>query len=455
VKNLARCLGFALLALGSLEVGHACAADLARALPVKAAPPPALVPDWGGWGGSYIGVVGGGSWGTARQTDVLGFDTGNYDISGGLIGLTWGRNYQFGQWVLGLEDDISKTWIKGSIAANGACGAVKCSADMRWLSTTRGRAGIDLGQFMPYVTAGLAWAGVHGHEGNVLVPGRVGGGTQFQFGVAAGAGVEARVAPNLTAKVEYLYIDFGRGRVFDDLIGGALVTQELDLNTHIVRAGLSYQYDPTGSKSSLFAKGPAALWSWKGSYVGAVAAAGFGRSSQTTPALGSGTFDMDGGVYGLTLGFNHQIGPWVWGIESDRNFTNVSGSTTGPSAVGFETWLHGLETVRGRVGYAYGPWLPYVTGGVAFGEVRATVNTPGGSLEGSQTHGGWTAGAGLEYAFLPSWSLKGEYLYTQLNTGAHMAVDDVETKFHMVRAGVNYHYDLGALLGRFGISGFD
>ena len=73
-----------------------------------------------------------------------------------------------------------------------------------------------------------------------------------------------------------------------------------------------------------------------------------------------------------------------------------------------ETWL---ATVRGRAGYAWDRILFYGTGGAAFGNVQ----TVAGALPyDSVTQTGWTAGAGVEWAFLPNWTAKVEYLYVDL-----------------------------------------
>jgi len=84
--------------------------------------------------------------------------------------------------------------------------------------------------------------------------------------------------------------------------------------------------------------------------------------------------------------------------------------------------------------------------------VKATLSTPGASVSGNSTHAGWTVGTGLEYAFAPNWSAKVEYLYVDLGTDTKLATDDVDLKTHVVRAGVNYRYDLSALLGLLPIS---
>ena len=71
-----------------------------------------------------------------------------------------------------------------------------------------------------------------------------------------------------------------------------------------------------------------------------------------------------------------------------------------------------LATVRGRAGYAFDRILIYGTGGGAFGNVQAGVRRAGPFSSSTQT--GWTAGAGVEFAFTPNLTAKVEYLYVDL-----------------------------------------
>ena len=75
------------------------------------------------------------------------------------------------------------------------------------------------------------------------------------------------------------------------------------------------------------------------------------------------------------------------------------------------TQANWLATVRGRAGFAWDRVLFYGTGGAAFGNVQAgRIGVPYASV----TQTGWTAGAGVEWAFLPNWTAKVEYLYVNL-----------------------------------------
>lgn len=112
-------------------------------------------------------------------------------------------------------------------------------------------------------------------------------------------------------------------------------------------------------------------YNWSGFYVGINGGGGLGRSSWDS----TGGFDVSGGLVGGTVGYNYQSGPAVFGIEGDIAWSNIRGSTTTACAAGCETQNTWLGTARARLGYAWDRWLPYVTGGAAFGEVKA--NTPG------------------------------------------------------------------------------
>jgi outer membrane immunogenic protein len=98
------------------------------------------------------------------------------------------------------------------------------------------------------------------------------------------------------------------------------------------------------------------------------------------------------------------------------------------------TWL---GTVRGRLGYAIDRFMPYVTGGLAVGDIKNNISGIGSA---SDTKAGWTVGGGLEYAFNGPWSAKVEYLYVDLGRGGAIAGSDAKFQTNIVRAGLNYRF---------------
>ena len=113
------------------------------------------------------------------------------------------------------------------------------------------------------------------------------------------------------------------------------------------------------------------LHNWTGLYVGINGGGAWGRSDWTS----TNEFDVSGGMVGGTIGYNWQSGNWVYGLEGDIDWTDISGRTHFACSFGCKTSNSWLATVRGRVGYAYDRFLPYITGGLAVGDIRA--RTPG------------------------------------------------------------------------------
>ena len=114
----------------------------------------------------------------------------------------------------------------------------------------------------------------------------------------------------------------------------------------------------------------------------------------TTPDPTSNVFGLSGGLAGGLFGVEAQSGPWRLGVETDIAGGSISGKTTAGCGVPCRTSNHWLATVRGRAGYDLGLMTPYVTGGLAVGDVNARIGAlPGGSTVAA----GWTAGAGLQW----------------------------------------------------------
>ena len=185
----------------------------------------------------------------------------------------------------------------------------------------------------------------------------------------------------------------------------------------------------------------APAYNWSGFYLGVNGGGGWGHSNWDTS---SDRIGLSGGLVGGTAGYNWQLGNAVLGIEGDIDWANLKGtnsSTLCPAGCSTsDTWL---STVRGRAGYAFGGVLPYLTGGLALGDIRAA--TPG-FAGASNTSAGWTAGGGIEFGLTGNWSAKAEYLYVDLgkfNCGTAcngLPTDNVSMHDNVVRAGVNYRF---------------
>ena len=186
---------------------------------------------------------------------------------------------------------------------------------------------------------------------------------------------------------------------------------------------------------------------WSGFYAGALVGFGVGTSTQVDDSgLGNGTYHPEGGLAGLTLGYNTSIGPALVGIEGDASLASFKGSSpwcgSTPGVCG--TKADQVETLRLRIGMPFAHTLLYVTGGLAVAHVKAW--NEAAAVSGTANRMGWTIGAGIEHQVTRSWSLKGEYLYGDFGKKAYYAVaadtpEKTSLKMHMFRAGVNYRFD--------------
>jgi outer membrane immunogenic protein len=187
----------------------------------------------------------------------------------------------------------------------------------------------------------------------------------------------------------------------------------------------------------------APVFSWTGFYAGVHAGASFGQGKAS-----AAKFDSTGFLGGVHAGYNEQFdGGFVVGLEGDIDYSSftkskdvsvtVGGVTTNNRAKFKNEWQ---GSVRARAGYAFDNILPYVTGGVAFGDEKLDVNGFGSN---SDTRVGWTAGAGVEYAIDPNWIVRGEVRYVDLGQ-KDVTLDGarIKTRFESVNTtlGVSYKF---------------
>ena len=132
------------------------------------------------------------------------------------------------------------------------------------------------------------------------------------------------------------------------------------------------------------------FFSWSGFYLGVNGGYGLGRSNwtDTVTAVSSGGFDLSDAVIGGTAGYNRQMGSAVFGIETDFDWSNIKGSTAaGCPAANCETANDWLGTLRARLGFALDRFMPYLTGGMAYGQVKGAVAGTGSVSSSSSNMG--------------------------------------------------------------------
>ena len=218
-------------------------------------------------------------------------------------------------------------------------------------------------------------------------------------------------------------------------------------------AALAFAGTATAADIPLKAPPPPPAPTWTGTYIGINGGYGWGTSNHTIPATGitSGDFNMTGGLAGVTYGGNWQMGHAVLGFETDFDWFDVKGNVNNAAcAPGCFTTNKWLSTERMRAGYDINGWLLYGTLGAAFARVNAGIATcPIVPILvcSERTRAGWTAGVGVETMFWRNWSAKLEYLHYDLGTAINYGgIVNVLDRGDLVRAGINYHFDMFAFL---------
>ena len=204
----------------------------------------------------------------------------------------------------------------------------------------------------------------------------------------------------------------------------------------LVAAGAASAADLPSRKGPVVAPVYVPVFTWTGFYVGANAGYGWGNTS--TNNLGQ-VGDLDGFVGGGQVGYNYQIGQFVLGAEADFQGADLS---SGSNIFGTSVKTEYFGTVRARLGWAIDRWMPYITGGWAYGNVKTAI--PGIGFSSDRTHtGGYAIGAGVEYAFTNNLVAGVEYLYVDLgekNIINNIGTAKVGADFSVVRARLSYKF---------------
>ncbi len=198
------------------------------------------------WSGFYAGVQAGYGWGNNTYTFTPVPESTDVDVGGWVGGATLGVNWQRGTVVFGIEGDASFSDLGGyentrtNPAPTTPCllfGPTQgCSGDVNWFATLRARAGVAMGSMMPFVTGGLAVAGVEGFADTGACGGPVCRYDETKVGWVVGGGLEAMLRDGWTVKVEYLYVDLGEPKFT------APTVQADNIDFSVIRAGLNFRF---------------------------------------------------------------------------------------------------------------------------------------------------------------------------------------------------------------------
>ena len=348
-------------------------------------------------------------------------------------------------WVLSVNDIES---VLGRLSVR--VGTSVTSGDMIWQPFASAsvfhefRGGVTSSLTSNFSALGAAFAPLPTLSSTVTTSGL---GTYGQFGL----GVAAQLVNS--AWIGYLRGDYRTG---DNIEGWS------------INGGVRYQFVPDPSAAStLVAKAPIykapqapPIYTWAGFYVGAYVGADWGSTNLTFLDDGDATAPRFAGFLGGgEVGYNYQVGRWVFGLEGDLAWTNAHGAR--PCPIGFfancEVNMNWLSTATGRVGYAY--WdrlLIYVKGGSAIAQDRAeaacTANSQSTILpvvgcpsnSDSKTKVGWTTGLGSEFGLTQNVSVKSEIMYFDLGRDRY-TIAGIPTDIHQTGfiSTLGLHFRLG------------
>jgi outer membrane receptor protein involved in Fe transport/opacity protein-like surface antigen len=195
---------------------------------------PAAVAGRYDWSGFYLGLNAGGAFGVNAVTASGGGGSASVKEPGFIGGAQFGANYQTGPVVWGFEADYDASTQNKSLPAGILTGS---TSQTPWFATLRGRVGMAFDRTLVYGTAG----GAAGELRSIVnIPAGTTNTTVTYGTWTAGAGVEYGITDNLSARVEYLYLD--KGHIATGVIGPPPTQITSRLQDNFVRAGLNYRF---------------------------------------------------------------------------------------------------------------------------------------------------------------------------------------------------------------------
>jgi len=208
----------------------------------------------------------------------------------------------------------------------------------------------------------------------------------------------------------------------------------------------------------------AAVYDWSGFYIGANAGGGWSHKcwDVVSPAgvfIGTeGCHDASGAVAGGQIGYRWQSAAWVFGVEAQGNWADLTGSRVSqqfifvPGDAVDRSHVRSFGLFTGQVGYAWNNALLYVKGGAAVTEDRYDHRFTGTNVifdSARETRWGGVVGVGLEYGFAPNWSIGVEYDHMFMGdrtltfttpAGVASTFDRISQDVDIVTARINYRW---------------
>jgi outer membrane immunogenic protein len=182
---------------------------------------------------------------------------------------------------------------------------------------------------------------------------------------------------------------------------------------------------------------------WTGFYVGVMGGYGWSNSA-TVGGIAVTNADLKGAFAGGTLGYNVQMGQFVFGVEADAAWSDINHTETIFGLLTAQDKIQSFGAVTARGGIAVNNVLIYGKGGYAWMDNQISASAFGLTASESHFHDGWTIGGGIEYAFAGPWSVKGEYMFARYLSETYLAAAGGVTlaaDVNTFKAGINYRFN--------------
>ncbi len=180
---------------------------------------------------------------------------------------------------------------------------------------------------------------------------------------------------------------------------------------------------------------------WEGVYLGVFGGYTWGTFSDETSEfdIEDDEINVDGFHLGVTAGANFYLTDGiVAGIVGDIAWSNQTGTEDYFDDEVIEATINWFGSVRGKLGFDAGSFMPYVTAGLGFANGSIAWEDEGDS----QTHIGWTAGIGVDIAATEDMSINLEYRYADYGSKEYDIVDPTEVGLtdHIFSVGLNWKF---------------
>ena len=444
----AKRLGVVVGALGCSVTAQAADLPSRTAPPIFAAAPIINIDDWSG---VYVGTTYGYGFNSFRNSQAA---SRTVNASGQAGGALVGYNFQSGHIVYGVEGSIDYNVIRK--INPGTVGLVPTHDDSLYDIRFRGLLGYEFGAFMPFIAGGAVL-----NEGYQYGTGGIGnvptwyGQTHQTVGWTVGAGLEYKLNPQalfpglptwiagpLILRAEYMYQSLPQQTY---AFGGQTYRTKSDGS--FIRGAIIYRFGDNPPRPYADQAGNV---DWSGGYGGILG--GYGDATTHTHIAGFAgrqTNGGTGGIGGIYAGTNFMFGHFMLGFDGSTSFADLTGNkveNVGPGGaadnVRYRSYIQ--ADIRGRAGYAFGNFLPFVAAGLAFARSEQ-IDTVTGSERGRVPTDAFTVGGGLDYRISQRVSLRLEDLYEFDSNHKNVNLNGcncVQSRnANIVRGGLAYHFE--------------